>query len=146
MQRIALAFLFLLAPVMAFGAQQPLTIRTAKGDLMFVVELADTPQSRNTGLMHRRELPANAGMLFDFAKTQPVSMWMKDTLIPLDMLFIKPDGSIANIVERTVPGALTPIDSKGPVRGVLELNGGTSARMGVSPGDKVIHPIFKAAQ
>lgn len=146
MQNIALILLFLLAPIVAFGAQEPLTIRTAKGDLAFVVELASTPQSRNTGLMHRRELAADAGMLFDFTKTEAVSMWMKDTLIPLDMLFIKPDGIIANIAERTVPGSLTPIDSKGPVRGVLELNGGTSARMGISPGDKIIHPVFKAAQ
>ncbi len=142
MQRIILILVFLLAPVVAHGAEQRLTIRTAKGDLVFMIELAGTPQSRSTGLMHRRELAADAGMLFDFPKTGAVSMWMKDTLIPLDMLFIKPDGSIANIAERAVPGSLTPINSKGPVRGVLELNGGTSARMGISPGDKIIHPIF----
>ncbi len=146
MYRIALFVLFLLAPVLAFGATEPLTIRTAKGDLVFLVELANTPQSRRTGLMHRRELPADSGMLFDFTKTEPVSMWMKDTLIPLDMLFIKPDGVIVNISERTVPGSLTPIDSKGPVRAVLELNGGVSARMGINPGDTIIHPVFKAVQ
>lgn len=142
MQRIAFFLIFLLTPLLAFGAEQPLIVRTVKGDLIFMIEIANTPQSRSTGLMHRRELAANAGMLFDFSKTAAVSMWMKDTLIPLDMLFIKPDGTITNIAERTVPGSLTPIESKGPVLGVLELNGGTSARMGISPGDKIIHPIF----
>lgn len=146
MRHIVFILILLLAPIPAFGAQDRLTIRTSGGDLVFMIELADTPQSRNTGLMHRREISADAGMLFDFTKTAPVSMWMKNTLIPLDMLFIKPDGTIANIAERTVPGSLTPIDSKGPVLGVLELNGGTSARLRIKPGDKVIHPVFGDAQ
>ncbi|MSP41880.1 MAG: DUF192 domain-containing protein [Alphaproteobacteria bacterium] len=134
-----------LTPAMALAQKQQLTVRTAKGDQAFQVEIANTPHSREVGLMLRRELAADAGMLFDFSKSENVSMWMKDTLIPLDMLFIRADGSIVNITERTVPGSLTPMDSQGPVLGVLEVNGGTSARLGIRPGDKIIHPIFGTA-
>lgn len=146
MLRIPALLIFLLVPGWAFAAQEQLTVRTPKGDRIFMVEIAATPQSRTTGLMHRREMAADAGMLFDFSHSQPVSMWMKDTLIPLDMLFIRSDGSIANIAERRVPGSLTPVESDGPVRGVLELNGGTSARLGIRAGDKIIHPLFEAAK
>ncbi len=147
MRHAVLAIWFVLISVSASaGSDTPLAISTSKGSFSFTVELADTPQSRASGLMHRRELAADAGMLFDFLKTAPVSMWMKDTLIPLDMLFISADGVIVNIAERTVPGSLTQIDSSGPVRAVLELNGGTSARLGISAGDKIIHPIFNVTQ
>lgn len=147
MLRIALILVFLLTPVFArAGADQNLIVRTKTGDVTFSIEIANTAQSRTNGLMHRRALAPDAGMLFDFLKTAPVSMWMKNTLIPLDMLFIRPDGVIANIAERTVPGSLTPIDSRGPVQGVLEINGGASARLGIKPGDKIIHPLFKTAQ
>ncbi len=147
MLRIALALWLMLAPVSSYaGAGEPLLVRTASGDATFSVELANTPQRRTTGLMHRRQLDAGAGMLFDFMKPAPVSMWMKDTLIPLDMVFIRSDGIISSIAERTVPGSLTPIDSTGPVRAVLELNGGTCARLGIRSGGQIIHPLFKAAQ
>lgn len=142
---IIIAFLSIPALVLA-GAQERLVVKTAKNDQVFLVEIVNTPDERSMGLMHRRALAANAGMLFDFMKTAPVSMWMKDTLIPLDMLFIRPDGVIANIAERTVPGSLTPIDSHGPVLGVLELNGGASARLHIKPGDRIIHPLFGATQ
>lgn len=110
----------------------------------FAIEMADSDERRALGLMYRTSLPADAGMLFDFKVDQPVAMWMRNTRIPLDMLFIARDGRIVNIAERTVPFSETSIPSKGPVRAVLELNGGTSARLGIKPGDRVSHPMFKA--
>jgi uncharacterized membrane protein (UPF0127 family) len=108
----------------------------------FSVEVATTYEQLAQGLMYRRTLAADAGMLFDFGQTKPVSMWMKNTLIPLDMLFLAADGKVAGIAERAVPGSLATISSPGPVRGVLELNGGTAARLGIKPGDRLLHPLF----
>ncbi len=109
----------------------------------FDVELAVSPDQRAQGLMYRRGLPGNAGMLFDFgARPQRASMWMKNTFIPLDMLFITGDGRIESIAQRTVPHSLVAVSSRGPVRAVLELNGGTVARLGIAPGDRIEHPIF----
>ncbi len=122
----------------------PLTIVTATGRHDFKVELALTPQQRARGLMFRKNLAADAGMLFDFGIPGKVAMWMKNTLIPLDMLFIKPGGIIANIAFGTTPLSLVPAPSNGPVRGVLELKAGTAARLGIRPGDRVMHPIFRA--
>jgi uncharacterized membrane protein (UPF0127 family) len=122
----------------------PLTITTAKGTHRFMVELADTPERRAVGLMHRPSMPADHGMLFDFKTDAPVAMWMRNTRIPLDMLFIARDGRIVNIAERTVPFSETAIPSNGPVRAVLELNGGTTARLGIKPGDRVSHPMFRS--
>ena len=122
----------------------PLIIRGADGsEHRFAVELAGTPEERAQGLMFRKSLAPDAGMLFDFKEPGPVAMWMKDTLIPLDMLFISRDGRIARIVERTVPLSLAPIPSGEAVLAVLELNGGTAARLGLKAGDRVIHPIFQ---
>ncbi|TAN46963.1 MAG: DUF192 domain-containing protein, partial [Rhodospirillales bacterium] len=109
----------------------------------FKAEIAATPNARAKGLMFRRELAPDAGMLFDFFQPQPVTMWMKNTLIPLDMLFIMDDGRIANLAERTVPGSLTPIPADEPVRFVLELNGGTAARLGLKAGDRVVKGLPK---
>ena len=147
---LALLTLVTLAPPLgAKGAvtfdTSPLVIETANGRHAFKVEVADTAERRMLGLMHRPSLPADAGMLFDFKTDQPVSMWMKNTRIPLDMLFIERDGRIANIAERTVPFSLASVSSKGAVRAVLELNGGTAARLGIKPGDRAIHPVFKNA-
>lgn len=122
----------------------PLTITSASGTHRFNVEYADTPERRAVGLMHRAAMAADHGMLFDFKADGQVSMWMRNTRIPLDMLFIARDGRIVNIAERAVPFSETTIPSKGPVRAVLELNGGTSARLGIKPGDRVTHPMFKA--
>lgn len=122
----------------------PLSIATASGTHRFMVEFADTPERRAVGLMHRASMPADHGMLFDFKTDAPVAMWMRNTRIPLDMLFIAKDGRIVNIAERTVPFSETTVPSKGPVRAVLELNGGTSARLGIKPGDRVTHPMFNA--
>ena len=106
------------------------------------VELAATEKSRQVGLMFRRKMAADAGMLFDYGRTQPVAMWMKNTYIPLDMLFITADGRVVNIAKRTVPHSLATIVSVGRVRAVLEVNAGTTDRLGIKPGDLVRHRIF----
>ena len=105
--------------------------------------LATTPDQMATGLMYRREMAADRGMLFDYGRDQAgISMWMKNTFIPLDMLFVKADGSVLNIAERTVPQSLASVSAAGAVRAVIELNGGTAARLRIKPGDKVLHPMF----
>ena len=122
-----------------------LTIETAKDRHKFNVEVASTPAQWEQGLMFRQSLAPDAGMLFDFKAPSPISMWMKNTLIPLDMLFIDAQGRIINIAERTVPGSLAPVSAAGPARAVLELTAGTAFRLGIRPGDRVLHPIFGGA-
>jgi len=119
-----------------------LSIVTAKGEAKFEVEIAKTPTQQAQGLMYRRSMPANAGMLFVYTRPQPVSYWMKNTFIPLDMIFIGANGRIVNIRQRTVPHSLVPVRSKGKVQAVLELNGGTTSRLGIKVGDSVRHEIF----
>ncbi len=148
----SLAIVFALLFAFAAVAQSPTGVTFENSDLdivgeagrhSFDVELALTPDQRSQGLMFRRAMKPNAGMLFDFGKRpQRVSMWMKNTILPLDMLFIEADGRIESITERTVPQSLEAISSRGPVRGVLELNGGTVSRLGIKPGDHIEHPIF----
>jgi uncharacterized protein len=120
----------------------PLVIDTEGGARHFTVELAVTPEEQAQGLMFRRALAADAGMLFDLGGTRPATFWMKNTLIPLDMLFIAADGRIADIHARAVPLSEAMIESKAPVRAVLELNGGTAARLGIHEGDVVHHALF----
>jgi uncharacterized protein len=120
----------------------PLTIDTTKGGQHFTVELATTPAQMELGLMYRQSLPADAGMLFVYPSEQTVVFWMKNTLIPLDMLFIGADGHIRRIAERTVPLSTTPISSVDPVRAVLEVDGGTAQRLGIKPGDVVHSPAL----
>lgn len=122
--------------------QSDLVIQTAKGPQRFRVELADNDQSRSRGMMFRTSMAPDAGMLFDFKQEQMASFWMRNTLLPLDMLFIKADGTILNIHQRAIPRDETGINSVGPVRAVLEVNGGTTARLGIKAGDKVEHAIF----
>jgi len=122
--------------------QSDLVIQTASGPKKFRVELADNDQSRARGLMFRTQMAPDAGMLFDFKQEGPASFWMRNTLLPLDMLFIRADGTIHHIHQRAIPHDETGIDSNGPVQAVLELNGGTVQRLGIKPGDKVEHPIF----
>jgi len=127
-------------------ARANLTIESQTGRRhTFTVEIADTDERRTYGLMFRKVLPGDHGMIFDFQRDQPVSMWMRNTLIPLDMLFIARDGRVVNIHERAIPHDETAIPSEGPVRAVLELNGGTVARLGLKPGDLVRHAIFRNA-
>jgi hypothetical protein len=111
-------------------------------DLKFEVELALDDAHRSHGLMFRKKLGPYEGMLFDFLQEMPVSFWMKNTLIPLDMLFIAADGTIKHIQANAVPQTTDPIPSQFPVRAVLEINGGSAALLGIKPGDKVKHPIF----
>ena len=120
----------------------PLTILAAGGPHRFTVELATSPAQMMQGLMFRKSLAPDAGMLFDYQAPSMASMWMKNTLIPLDMLFVDAGGHIVNIHERAVPGSLDAIAAAAPVRAVIELNGGTAGRLGIRPGDRVIFPIF----
>lgn len=121
-----------------------LVIETAGGARHgFRIELALSPDQQQQGLMFRRELAADAGMLFIYRPRQMVSMWMRNTMIPLDMLFIAEDGVIVKVVERTVPLSLATISSDRPVRAVLEVNGGTAARLRLAPGDRVLHRAFE---
>jgi uncharacterized membrane protein (UPF0127 family) len=122
----------------------PLTIESGNGTLTFEVELAVTPEQRGHGLMFRESLEADQGMLFDFGRSAPATMWMRNTFIPLDMLFIEADGRIARIAADTEPLSDAVIGSGGPVRAVLELPAGTSAELGIAVGDQVVHPIFAA--
>lgn len=121
---------------------QTLEIVTKSGVHVFTVEVVKTEQERATGLMYRRELPEGRGMLFDFSPEQQVSMWMKNTFIPLDMIFIRSDGRIIRIAENTEPQSEKIIPSGGLARGVLEVIGGTAKKYGIAPGDRVAHPLF----
>jgi uncharacterized membrane protein (UPF0127 family) len=127
---------------LATFATAPLTIVTASGPHQFSVELATTPAQMEQGLMFRQSLAPDAGMLFDYMAPSMAMMWMKNTLIPLDMLFVDAQGRIVNIHERAVPGSLATISAAAPARAVIELNGGTAARLGIRPGDRVMFPIF----
>ena len=109
----------------------------------FNIEIANTPITRQRGLMERRHLELDAGMLFDYTKPRQIHMWMKNTFIPLDMIFIDRSGRIVLIVENTTPFSTDVIASPGPVLAVLELNGGTAARLAIKTGDRVIHDIFR---
>ena len=130
------------AAQLATFTKSALTIDTADGPQRFAIELALTPEQQQQGLMFRREMPADAGMLFDLGTVRPALFWMRNTYIPLDMLFIAADGHVADIHERAVPLSDATIPSKVPVRAVLELNGGTAARLGIKIGDLVHHPLF----
>src|SRR6185295_13611942 len=128
------------------GPTDPLTIVTSGKPHEFKVELADTPQESEMGLMYRTSMPKDHGMIFDFKPPQPVTMWMKNTLIPLDMLFIDRDGTVISVAENARPGSLRLIGPGLPVSSVLELNAGVAKEIGVKPGDKVEHKIFGNAK
>lgn len=120
-------------------------ILSRAGPHRFRVELAETPSQRLQGLQGRRTLNANAGMLFVFDALSVAAMWMKNTYIPLDMLFLDGVGSIVAMAENNRPMSLQPIRPPKPVKAVLELNAGTVARLGIEPGDRVLHPFVEAA-
>ena len=121
---------------------QPLEIVTKTGVQVFSVEMATTDQEKETGLMYRKELPDGKGMLFDFSPEQQISMWMKNTYISLDMIFIRADGRILRIAENTEPESTRIISSGGLAKGVLEVIAGTARKYGIAPGDRVAHPLF----
>lgn len=131
------------APAATSAALEPLTIVSGDRRHDFTVEVMRTEEQRREGLMYRRYLPADRGMLFDFKQIQPVQMWMQNTYISLDMLFIRADGTIARIAEHTEPLSTRIVPSGEPVLSVLEVNAGTSARLGIKPGDRVEHPLFR---
>lgn len=136
-----------LAPAPALAqevfAASSLVVETAGGGkFRFKVEIAATPAQQAQGLMQRAALPADAGMLFTYAAAQPTAFWMKNTLIPLDMLFIAADGRISHIHPNATPHSEASIPSRGPVKGVLEINGGLAARLGIRVGDVVRHANF----
>ena len=133
--------------VMAQGqppaALEPLTIVSGTTRHAFQVEVMRTPETRARGLMHRNHLPEDRGMLFDFGRIEPVAMWMQNTYIPLDMLFIRADGTIVRIAQRTEPLSTRSIHSGEPVLSVLEINGGLSEKLGIRAGDRIEHSLFK---
>jgi uncharacterized membrane protein (UPF0127 family) len=129
-------------PATAAGVQT-VEIVTKAGVRTFTVEMAENDEERATGLMYRKSLPEGQGMLFDFKQEQPVAFWMRNTYVPLDMIFIRGDGRIANIAENTEPLSERPVPSAGPVRAVLEVVAGTARKFGLAPGDQVAHPIFR---
>jgi uncharacterized membrane protein (UPF0127 family) len=126
------------------GPREELTVTTKAGPHAFEVEIADDDRERALGLMFRRSMGEDEGMLFDFGGEEPASFWMRNTYIPLDMLFIKADGTIESIAERTTPLSDKSVPSRGPVRYVLELNGGVSDTLGIAPGDKISGPAMGA--
>jgi uncharacterized membrane protein (UPF0127 family) len=130
------------AEQLATFSKSKLVIETAKGKFPFDIELALTPPQMEQGLMFRRSLAADAGMLFDYGDPQPVAMWMKNTLIPLDMVFIGKDGTVVDFRERAVPMSLDTIEPKVPARAVLEVNAGTAQRLGLQVGNTVHHAFF----
>lgn len=130
------------APAIASDSElRTVTIATSSGqDAAFKVEIAGTPEQRSRGLMFRREMDPDHGMLFDFGTEMMARMWMQNTLISLDMIFIDADGVIANVARDTVPKSTAVIPSSREVRYVLEVNAGTARRFGIKSGDKVTLP------
>ena len=123
-----------------------LTIGTAKGPRTFQVERAVAPAERARGLMFRRAMLQTEGLLFDFGEDQPVSMWMKNTYIPLDMIFVGSDRRVKHVAERTTPLSERTIESPVPVRYVLEVNAGVSDALGIEPGQALSGPALEEAQ
>jgi hypothetical protein len=123
--------------------KEKLTIITRDGVRHdFMVEMAITPQQQTVGLMFRPAVPPESGMLFDWGIPHDSQMWMRNTISPLDMVFINADGTIRSIAENTVPESLAVIDSRGPVRATLELQAGITAKLNIRVGDKVEQRIF----
>ncbi len=136
----------LLSPVRAQepGPTEGFVVQTGKGPVELSLEIADDGAERARGLMYRQSLPEHGGMLFDFGAEQPVAMWMRNTLIPLDMLFIGSDGRVIHIARQTTPHSEATISAGRPVRGVIELAGGEAARLGIVVGDLVTRRLFPA--
>ena len=139
-----LIVLVALAPALALD-RTTVEIASKTGVHVFTVEIADTEQSRERGLMFRKELPPGRGMLFDFHRERQVGFWMKNTLISLDMIFIDGRGRIVSIEQDAKPMSEDVIMSGGQVRAVLEVDGGTARRLGIAPGDRVYNPIFSGS-
>jgi hypothetical protein len=137
---------FLTFPASAQLKREQLTLLTARGEIPIEVELAETAEQKQQGLMFRRSLPERSGMLFLYEGSGEITMWMKNTYIPLDMVFIRADGVVHRIEAMTTPFSEEVISSKGTVAAVLELSGGAAERFGLRPGDKVLHRYFGMAR
>jgi uncharacterized protein len=153
MQAIRMTWLATLIALAASGfaglaaAQEPfersaLTIVTLQGRYHFAVEMALTGEQRAQGLQGREQVPPGTGMLFDFGIVVPVTMWMLNTPVPLDMIFIANDGKVVRVAERTQPFSRDIISSGVPVRAVLEVAGGTAEQLRIDPGSRILHPLF----
>jgi len=150
----AYSLVWVLGAWQAFGQGQKLqtfeknrlAIQTKTGRHEFRVEIARRPKQQAQGLMFRRRMAADAGMLFVYPSVEPASMWMKNTFIPLDLVYIDRIGRIVGFYQRSVPQSLEVITSNKPVRAVLEVNAGTAARLQIAVGDRVLHPAFQAKQ
>lgn len=144
---LALLFAIVVAlfPLAACSDESRLVLHTQKGDYPFTVEVVDTHEKRAEGLMFRQSLAPDAGMLFDFKETREVSFWMRNTFIPLDMVFIAADGRVESIHLNARPHDPTSIPSGAPVQFVLEIPGGRSEEIGLRPGDKAEHPRMKTS-
>lgn len=121
---------------------QALKIQTASGEKSFGLEIADTDHKRSAGLMYRKDFPADRAMIFVFGEERPVMMWMANTPLPLDMLFVRNDGSIARVAENTVPFSKDIVASGESVAFVIEVNAGIAAKLGIKAGDTVKHRII----
>ena len=119
-----------------------LTIQTKDSEYIFNIEIAVTEKERSRGLMYRKELKQTEGMLFLYPEKQIIKMWMKNTLIPLDMIFINNNGKIIDIFKMTIPKDLTPIGPDVKLKGVLEINGGLTSYLNINKGDFIIHPTL----
>jgi uncharacterized protein len=130
-------------PTARSAEQQTLEIASKTGVHLFAIEIAVTDEERARGLMYRRSVPDSYGMLFDFKRDQEVTMWMRNTYVSLDMIFIQSDGRIRRIAENTETESDKIISSGGPVRAVLEVVGGTAKKLGIEPGDRVASPVLR---
>lgn len=142
MATLVAVFAALTGPSARAASFGTLEIATRNGVHIFSVEMATTEEEKQKGLMYRRELADGKGMLFDFSPEQQISMWMKNTYISLDMIFIRADGRILRIAENTEPESTRVISSGGLARAVLEVPAGTAQKYGIAPGDRVSHPLF----
>lgn len=148
---LKLVFAILLLVAAAYSApaaaeirfeRSEITVATAKGPVRFDVELATDDRQRAQGLQHRKAMAADAGMLFLFPAPQIIDMWMKNTHLSLDMIFIRGDGHVVAIAQETKPFSLDIVSSGVPAYAVLEVLAGTARRLGIAPGDRVIHPLL----
>jgi uncharacterized membrane protein (UPF0127 family) len=146
-QGILAAIFFQLATTAAFAECAPdrVSLSGNSGNIYFNVEIADDPAERSQGLMFRENMPMSSGMLFVYERPQRVSFWMKNTLIPLDMIFLNEAGVVEHVHENAVPGDLTPIPGGDNILVVLEINGGLARRLGILPGARMRHEVFDPA-